>query len=71
MHGQEGAVGSRLLVVRDVHTAKGTGAGGDVVAVDDMAVGEDVGEGAFLTKLAVSLAVSARPMDLSAMGLPW
>jgi hypothetical protein len=43
------------MMVGDIHAAKGTGAGGDVVAVDDMAVGEDVGKGAFLAKLAVSL----------------
>lgn len=52
LHGKERAVHRHLLVVWNVHAAK-VCAG--VSAVHDMAVGEDVGEGAFLAKLAVSL----------------
>lgn len=52
LHGEQRAVHGQLLVVGNVHAAKvATG----VSAVDDMAVGEDVGEGALLAKLAVSL----------------
>lgn len=45
-------------MVRDVHATEGTSAtpaGGRHVAVHDETVGEDVGEGAFGTKLAISL----------------
>lgn len=60
LHSQERAVRRGVWVVWDVHAAEGSRAANQIVPVDDMAVGEDMGEGAFGTKLAVSLIVSAR-----------
>lgn len=58
LHGEQRAVHGRVLVVRDVDAAKVASA---QVAVHDMAIGEDVGEGAFVAELAVALdAASAR-----------
>lgn len=71
MHGQEGAVRRRLLVVGNVHAAKGARATDDVVAVDDMAIGKDVGKGAFLAKLAVSLLGLARALDKPMVASLW
>jgi hypothetical protein len=52
LHSKQRAVHRQLLVVWDVHAAKvSTG----VSAVHDMAIGEDMGECAFLAELAVSL----------------
>lgn len=42
-------------MVWDVHAAEGAPAAHDVVAIDDVPIREDVGEGAFRAKLAVSL----------------
>ena len=52
LHGQQRAVDRQLLVMGDVHAAKVTGS---VSAVDDMAVWQDVSQGALLAKLAVAL----------------
>jgi hypothetical protein len=51
LHGEQRAVGGRLVVVVDVDTAKMAAAH---VCIDDMAVGQDVGEGALVAKLAVA-----------------
>jgi hypothetical protein len=51
LHGEQRAVGGRLVVVVDVDTAEMAAAH---VCVDDMAVGQDVGEGALVAKLAVA-----------------
>lgn len=68
-HGQQGAVGGGVGMVWDVHAAKGpsggvlvvvvvaVAVGAHVVAVDDVAVGEDVGEHALVAELAVALGV--------------
>lgn len=53
LHRKQRAVGRELGLVVDVHAAKVCST--RVVAVHDTAVGEDVGEGAFLAKLAVAL----------------
>lgn len=46
-------------MVWDVHAAKVASASADVVAIHDVAVGEDVGEHAFRAKLAIALGLSA------------
>ena len=51
LHSEQRAVHGRVLAV-DVDAAKVASAH---VGVDDMAVGEDVGEGAFVAELAVAL----------------
>lgn len=68
-HGQQGAVGRGFGMVWDIHAAKGpssamtvgvaVGVAAHVVAIDNMAVGEDVGEHALVAELAVALASSA------------
>ena len=54
LHSEQRAVGREFGLVVDVHATEVTSAA-SIVAVDDMAVGEDVGERAFLAKLAVAL----------------
>lgn len=52
LHSEQRAIHRRLLVVLNVHAAEVTAG---VPAVHDMAVGEDVGECAFLAEFAVAL----------------
>lgn len=54
LHGEQRAVGREFRLVWDVHASK-VSFSAAVVAVDHMAVGQDVCEGAFLAELAVSL----------------
>jgi hypothetical protein len=68
LHGQQRAVHGRFLVV-DVDAAEVASAH---VAVHDMAVGEDVGERAFVAELAVALScVSVCSLRCRACVLPW
>jgi hypothetical protein len=57
LHGEQRAVGRELGGVGDVHATEvpSAAAAATVVPVHDVAVGQDVGEGAFLAKLAVAL----------------
>lgn len=57
LHGEQRAVGSELRLVWNVHATKVPSAAA-IVAIDDMTVGQDVCEGAFLAKLAVTLEYS-------------
>jgi hypothetical protein len=52
LHSEQRAVHGKLLLVWYVHAAE-VSAG--IATIHDMAVGEDVGEGAFLAKLAITL----------------
>jgi hypothetical protein len=54
LHGEQGAVWRKLGTVWDVHATK-VASTAAVVPVHDMAVGQDVGKGAFLAELAVAL----------------
>ena len=53
LYSEQRAVHGKLLVMWYVHAVEMSTTG--IAAVDDMAVGEDMGEGAFLAKFAVSL----------------
>jgi hypothetical protein len=54
LHGEQRAVRGELRTVWDVHAAEVSSAAA-IVAVHDVAVGQDVGESAFLAELAVAL----------------
>jgi hypothetical protein len=57
-------------MVRNIHSAK-VSATSHVVLIDDVAVGQDVGEGAFRTELAVSLNSVRRDVrSIEAGGVP-
>ena len=78
LHGQKRIARRRIGVVGNVHATKRASAGSEVVAVDHMAVGEDVSEGALGTKLAVSLAAvsfrrsrNSRSRQWEAIYVPW
>ena len=56
LHGEQRAVGSELRLVGDMHASEVPAAA--VVTVDDLAVGQDVCESAFVAELAVALRCS-------------
>jgi hypothetical protein len=69
LHGKQRAIWRELRTVWNVHATE-VAPSTNIVAVHDVAVGQNVGEGAFLAELAVSLTDCELPFELLCTFVP-